>query len=62
MTSWPALISTQARRVRWCRSTALSRDNMVTGWYDAEDVAEAATEAVEMGDVSGLDEHGMIVF
>ena len=38
------------------------RENMVTGWYDAEDLAEAATEAVETGDMSGLDEHGMIVF
>ena len=38
------------------------RERAVTGWYDAEDLAEAATEAVEMGDISGLDEHGLIVF
>lgn len=38
------------------------REKAVADWYDAEDLAAAAAEAVEQGDTSALDELGLIVF
>ena len=38
------------------------REQLARGWYDVEDLAEAAAAAVRQGDSPGLDELGLIVF
>ena len=38
------------------------RQNTAADWYDAEDLAEAAADAVHRGDTSGLADFGAIVF
>ena len=38
------------------------RRNTVSDWYDVEDLAEAASDAVRKGEASGLAELGLIVF
>ncbi len=38
------------------------RQNISSDWYDVEDLAEAATEAVHPGDTPALDDLGLIIF
>lgn len=40
----------------------LFRKGVAHGWYDQEDLAEAATQAILEGRMAGLDELGLIVF